>query len=713
MATPEESLRRQEVRQVKAASEQDLMKLPNVTGVFTGTKVTGGVDTGQIAIVVTVSEKKDVPARSRIPEEVNGVPTDVIEEKIEPMQVVNAIRLEDIVPFVDTTNYPTLEGGMSIGPCRSIFLEPPDAPEAGNYVFVGTLGCIVTDNATNDPMMLSNFHVMCVDNTWSAGDTMAQPSRVDGGACPADLVGALQRAQLTPSVDGAVGSISGRPHTCEILEIGTVNGTAVAAEKMAVRKRGRTTELTHGIVSAIDYTTAVDYGDGLGVITFTDQIRIENDPAQSAFFGKKGDSGSVVVNEDNEVVGLFFAGNETGTVGVANQIAAVESALNVTVCGGGGIKKFEKEFLKDFAVREKDWYKLEKVEIKEIEKERYKDFIKDWKEYAYEKFDWENVYDPWDRINPWERPPIAGQPPGRPGLTPRVPGIQPRVPGFRGTASASGRMGGWKEVPVQDGCAEFGLLPVGAGPNPVVAPPFYVTILDYTGIPQPMTQVVNWGAHTGLNAGWTAEIKLDGECPVVQATLVHFAHPATMVAYNADGSLAGTATMGDTQNVAQTLTIEGSAIAYVQITSPQDETILVSLCCCDDTACKSCEEEKPFLADHKTIRKDKEIFKELKEPKEFKELKEKEVKEKDFKELKEPKEFKEFRETGLEQPPVQPPPGRDSVEERLAAIESVMGMSGASHFITQELRPDLSRGALRREPGGGTNRARLRRQGGG
>ena len=41
-----------------------------------------------------------------------------------------------------------------------------------------------------------------------------------------------------------------------------------------------------------------------------------------------------------------------------------------------------------------------------------------------------------------------------------------------------------------------------------------------------------------------------------------------MEAYNADGSLAGIATMTPTQNVAQTLTIEGSAIAFVRIHCP-------------------------------------------------------------------------------------------------------------------------------------------------
>ena len=169
------------------------------------------------------------------------------------MLVANAVRLEDIVPMVDTATYATLEGGMSIGPCRSFFLEPPAVETAGNYVFTGTLGCIVRDNKTSDPMMLSNFHVMSVDNTWAAGNTMAQPSLVDTGTCPADVVGSLTRAVLNASVDGAVATISGRPNTCEILDIGDVNGTATATVGMAVRKRGRTTELTHGTVAATDY----------------------------------------------------------------------------------------------------------------------------------------------------------------------------------------------------------------------------------------------------------------------------------------------------------------------------------------------------------------------------------------------------------------------------------------------------------------------------
>ena len=37
--------------------------------------------------------------------------------------------------------------------------------EGDNYIFVGTLGAIVTDNGTGDRMLLTNYHVAAVDDT--------------------------------------------------------------------------------------------------------------------------------------------------------------------------------------------------------------------------------------------------------------------------------------------------------------------------------------------------------------------------------------------------------------------------------------------------------------------------------------------------------------------------------------------------------------------
>ena len=346
-----------EIRPIKKAAEAELLRRPGVTGVDIGYKFVAGKKTSTLSIRVYVEKKGNVPAGKAIPETINGVKTDVIERRFELKP--RMIRVLDLLPQADTGEYDPLRGGMSIGPCRAVFLDEAeaacqDAPGPGNYIFVGTLGAFVRDNATGAEMMLSNFHVMCLNNGWSVGDTMAQPSRVDGGTCPADVVGALQRASLGGQVDCAVASHTARGWECSILDIGAINGTAAATDGMAVRKRGRTTGLTYGVVDTVDLSVNIDYCDGLGPMTLTDQIGIEVDAAQSAQFGDGGDSGSVVVDSSNNVVGLYFAGNSDGTYGAANPIAAVLSALNVSICTAP--KKFEPDIIKK---HEPDIKKLE------------------------------------------------------------------------------------------------------------------------------------------------------------------------------------------------------------------------------------------------------------------------------------------------------------------------------------------------------------------
>jgi hypothetical protein len=189
-------------------------------------------------------------------------------------------------------------------------------------------------------MLLSNFHVMCVDNGWSVGDAMAQPSLIDTGNCPGDVVGTLARASLGGQVDCAVALQTARGKICQIADIGAVNGTADVTLDMSVRKRGRTTGLTYGTVDGINGTVTIDYGDGLGLTTLTNQITIRADTTRNAKFSDHGDSGAVVVNDEGAVVGLNFAGDENDpTFAVANPIQAVLSALNVSICSAGSIEE--------------------------------------------------------------------------------------------------------------------------------------------------------------------------------------------------------------------------------------------------------------------------------------------------------------------------------------------------------------------------------------
>lgn len=383
----------QQIVPVKEANESALLAKRNVNGIGIGKKRVGGQQTEELAIVVFVDEKGDVPQKERVPATIDGIKTDVVERRIVPMQ--NWVKLEDITPLADTTNYPVLKGGISIGPCRSVFIDEEDAacrgvPGPGNYLFVGTLGVPVRDKSTGDDMLLSNFHVMCVDNGWSPGDTMAQPSRVDGGTCPTDVVAELTRASLNSKVDAAVARRTARSSTCEIVDIGNVAGKTSATIGMAVRKRGRTTELTHGTVDVVNLTVNVPYCDGLGTVTLTNQIGIDVDAAQSTVFGQGGDSGSVVVDASRRIVGLYFAGSTDGTYGVANHIDDVLTEMDIELCVSKPPIKELKDGPKEFKeLGPKELGPKEFKEFKEFGPKELKDFgpkeFKERKEFKEHK----------------------------------------------------------------------------------------------------------------------------------------------------------------------------------------------------------------------------------------------------------------------------------------------------------------------------------------
>lgn len=370
-----------EIIKQKEAAEASLFKLKGVTGVDVGYKYSNGKRTDEVTIRVHVKQKqKNVNSKERIPKEINGIKTDVLEMEVFPQ--VASMQLDQINLLADTNTYATVKGGVSIGPERVI----------NGFVYTGTLGCIVKDNVTNNPVLLSNFHVMCVDNNWNIGDFMCQPSRVDTGVPGTDRIGALSRAVLSSKVDGAISTLSGRPSDCSIVDIGDVKGTANAVLNSAVRKRGRTTLFTEGFVDAINATINIDYGPTIGIKTLTNQIGIRPDVSANPKFSQIGDSGSVVVNADNKIIGLLFAGNDFGYTYI-NPISNVLSELNISICTKIIPKSIIKDFIDNKGNRKDFKDKREKLETKELRKDKLetkelrkdkteiKEIIKDFKEF--------------------------------------------------------------------------------------------------------------------------------------------------------------------------------------------------------------------------------------------------------------------------------------------------------------------------------------------
>jgi len=106
----------------------------------------------------------------------------------------------------------------------------------------------------------------------------------------------------------------------QILEIGVPKGMIEAALGMKIKKSGRTTGLTMRNIQLVNATVRVQYGHKTAI--FKDQL-------VAGPMSKGGDSGSVVLDEDNRICGLLFAGSDTTTI--INKIGNVERLLEVKV----------------------------------------------------------------------------------------------------------------------------------------------------------------------------------------------------------------------------------------------------------------------------------------------------------------------------------------------------------------------------------------------
>jgi hypothetical protein len=208
-------------------------------------------------------------------------------------------------------------------------------------VTAGSVGGFAQTSA-QAPMVLSNNHVLANENDAAVGDAILQPGPFDGGQNPDDRIGTL--TQFVPlnfttanTVDCAVATLDGGitfdPKNLDLL--GSLSGvrTSPVDAGEVVAKIGRTTGVTHGSVTAIEVdNVSVGYDNGNAV--FNGQIEIES--TGSLPFSGGGDSGSLIVDQNNLAAALLFAGGETGgTNGMgltyANPIGAVLMALGISL----------------------------------------------------------------------------------------------------------------------------------------------------------------------------------------------------------------------------------------------------------------------------------------------------------------------------------------------------------------------------------------------
>lgn len=277
----------------------------NVVGVCVGSKISKGVDTGQTCLTVMVTKKvskDEVECNDLIPSEYNGVITDVVETGIITADALTS-RIRPVLM------------GYSIGP--------------STINLAGTAGALVTDGTSR--YILSNNHVLAGGNMVSVGTKILQPALYDGGRTSYDVVASLYKyipiqfetriSSPINYVDAAIAKVINNSASQYIAYIGNLAGVTSAVVNMQVKKVGRTTSLTNGKVIGTNATVRVAYSGGKTAL-FKNQIITT---AMSA----AGDSGSLVLTQNNYAVGLLFAGSSTLTV--LNPIFTVLAYLGVSL----------------------------------------------------------------------------------------------------------------------------------------------------------------------------------------------------------------------------------------------------------------------------------------------------------------------------------------------------------------------------------------------
>jgi hypothetical protein len=313
-----------------------LLNRPNVVACGIGYKVTATGPTDELSVVVSVTRKlpaAQLAESDMVPRVLDGVKTDVIETGVFRALQGPTDRWRPVIP-----------PGVSLGHIN---------------VTAGTFGCLV--QRAGQLFILSNNHVLANVNQAQRGDPILQPGRHDGGTpqdqvatladyIPLDFGGGAPTCNLAGAVEKALNVLAelvGSSHrimayqqtagsnqvdaalaqpsqptivTSEILGIGRPRGARPATLGTAVKKCGRTTGYTEGRIVQIDVTSQVAYGPGRA--TFHGQL-------MASGMSAPGDSGSAVLDMENYVVGLLFAGTDVATL--INPIQPVLQALNVTV----------------------------------------------------------------------------------------------------------------------------------------------------------------------------------------------------------------------------------------------------------------------------------------------------------------------------------------------------------------------------------------------
>ena len=311
----------EKILKVKQEHEDKWMKYDFVHGVAIGYKRVAGKKTDTIGITVFTTNKRtinEIPEEQRLPESIDGIMVDVVEEEMP--NPFNDLKGEDC------NMYRPMPGGIQIS---HLIRKSEKYLEIG----IGTLGMFV--KCKDDPSnlyILSNWHVLEKMNA-----DIYQPNYTGDNSSKL-LVAEVSKGDYYECADAGIAKVnvpSSDVQVNRILEIGTICGIYEGEPELGqlVKKRGRTTQVTHGEIIYI-YVTISN-----GTNRYKNQVIVKSIDSDNRKISKGGDSGSIVLTYDkeveennNKVLGLLWGGNEEENIMVYSPIKYVFEELNLEMC---------------------------------------------------------------------------------------------------------------------------------------------------------------------------------------------------------------------------------------------------------------------------------------------------------------------------------------------------------------------------------------------
>jgi len=367
----------------------DLLSRPDVYAVGLGEKISKGKRTGKRAIICSIKAKKpfaQLTQAEMIPSSLDGIPTDIVEIGSRPVAFpAYQDKQRPVVPGCSVGHYAITAGtiGAVVEVAGKIMLL------SNNHVFADENAAHIGDDilqpgphdggkAADRVGVLYNYVPLTFTNQTEPtpppvidpdlppgpGPTPPPPPAPDPTPEPPKEKSDCKVANIFVTVANKIADFWGRETRLEAVRpskapvVQTVTAQAIIRNKVdaalclldeisyvtnyltyysgvkgvnelagvgtAVHKLGRTTGHTQGSITQTNVVVDVQYGGG--IVRFENQMSIQSGIADP--FSAGGDSGSLIVDAQDNAVGLLFAGNDVTTF--ANNISDVIPELNIT-----------------------------------------------------------------------------------------------------------------------------------------------------------------------------------------------------------------------------------------------------------------------------------------------------------------------------------------------------------------------------------------------